>query len=179
MGAATAVIPGMGLAEIADGVHVTAEQHDLGVATVDKTAVSLSERLEPYAGRLPCDPTAAARIVERYAAGGSVGDAAASAGVPPVTAAKTLHLLGESVSPLSPTGRAVVTDWIAGKLSRTEAMRLTRASPAEFALAAFIETHEPLAGARDAVEGAIDAGALTQSLQDSLREATAEPEALR
>lgn len=169
----------MGLAEIADGVHVTAEQRELGVATVDRTAVSLSERLEPYADRLPCEPIAAARIVERYAAGGSVGDAAAGADVPPVTAAKTLHLLGESVSPLGPTGRALVADWIAGELSRTEALALTRATPAEFALAAFIETHDPLAGARDAVDGAIDAGELTQPLQDSLGDATAEPEHLR
>lgn len=169
----------MGLGDIADGLCVTSEQRDRGVATVDRTAAPLSERLEPYASELPCTPEAAARVVERYAAGASVGEAAAAGGIPKVTAAKTLHLLGESVSPLGPTGREVVRDWIAGDLARSEALALSRASPAEFALAAFVETHRPLAGARAAVDGAIDAGELTHTLQRSLADAAAEPDRLR
>lgn len=169
----------MGLADIADGVSVTTEQRDRGVATIDRTPASLAERLRPFAPDLPCTPNAAARVVERYAAGGSIEAAARAGEVPPVTAAKTLHLLGETVTPVGPTGRAVVADWIAGEISRTEAMALCQASNAEFALAAFVETHEPLAGARDAVEGAIDARELTRSLQQTVAGAAAQPEGLR
>lgn len=169
----------MGLADIAEGLEVTAEQREVGVPTVDRTGASLAERLEPHAARLPCEAGAAARVVEAYAGGASVGEAAAASGVPSVTAAKTLHLLGEAVSPLGPTGRAVVRDWIAGELSRSEALALTRASEAEFALAAYVETHDALEGARDAVEGAIDAGRLTEDVRSALADATAEPESLR
>lgn len=169
----------MGLADIAAGVCVTDEQRERGVATVDRTETTLAERLAAHAEDLPCEPAAAARVVDRYAAGGSVGDAAAAAGIPRVTAAKTLHLLGESVSPLGPTGRRVVGDWIAGELSRAEALSLSRASPDEFALAAFVETHEPLPGCRAAVAGAMDAGECHRDLRASLADATAEPDELR
>ncbi len=148
----------MGLSDIAAGVAVTTEQRERGVATVDDTDASLADRLAPHAEALPCDAQAAAAVIERYAAGGSVGEAAVAGDVPRVTAAKTLHLLGESVSPLGPTGREIVRDWIAGELSRTEALQLSRASPETFALAAYVETHDPLPGARDAVEGALGAG---------------------
>lgn len=96
-----------------------------------------------------------------------------------MTAAKTLHLVGESVSPLGPTGRAVVCDWIAGELSRSEALALTRASPATFALAAYVETHEPIAAARDAVQGAIDAGTFASEADVALAAATDVPDDLR
>lgn len=151
----------MGLSDIAEGVEVTTEQRDRGVATVDDTDATLAERLAPHAEGLPCDAETAAAVVERYAAGGSVGQAAAAGYLPRVTAAKTLHLLGEPVSPLGPMGREIVRDWIAGDLSRTTALELSRASPETFALAAYVETHDPLPGARDAVEGALRGGSTT------------------
>jgi hypothetical protein len=169
----------MGLSDIAQGVEVTTEQRERGVATVDRTGTPLAARLEPLEPSLPTDASVAARVIERYAAGGSVGQAAAQAGVPAVTAAKTLHLAGESVSPLGPTGREVVRDWIAGRLSRTDALALTRAAPAELALAAYVETHDPIDAVRDAVEGAIDAGALADRTAATLAEATETPDALR
>lgn len=150
----------MGLSEIAAGLEVTERQQARGVATVDTTGAGLAERLEPFAEELPCAPGEAAVVLERYAGGGSVGAAARAAGVAPVTAAKTLHLLGESVSPLGPTGRAVVRDWIAGELSRTEALELTRVGETEFALAAYVETHDPIEKACAAVEGVLAADRL-------------------
>ncbi|PSQ27612.1 hypothetical protein BRD09_08390 [Halobacteriales archaeon SW_10_68_16] len=107
-------------------------ERDRGVATVDRTDASLAERLAAHEDALPC-----------------------RAGTAPVTAAKTLHLLGESVHPLGPTGREVVRDWLAGDLPRTEAVELARATETEFALAAYVETHDPLPAARDAVEDAL------------------------
>jgi hypothetical protein len=144
----------MGLDDIAAGLEVTTAQRDSGVATVDTTADSLADRLEGF-GALPCDGETAATVVERYAGGGSVGDAGRAAGVAPMTAAKTLHLLGESVWPLGSVARDIVRDWLAGDLSRTEALDLTRASEREFALAVYIETHDPLPAARDAVADAL------------------------
>lgn len=169
----------MGLSDIAQGVEVTAEQRDRGVASVDRTEASLAERLATCEAELPTDAASAAAVVQRYAAGGSVGQAAAAAGVPRVTAAKTLHLVGESVTPLSPTGREIVRDWIAGELARSEALALTRATPAEFALAAYVETHDPIPAARDAVQGAIDAGAFASEADATLAAATEPPEDLR
>ena len=169
----------MGLSDIAEGVEVTTEQRDRGVATVDRTGCPLAERLEACAASLPTDPTTAARVIERYAAGGTVGQAAAAAGVARITAAKTLHLAGEAVSPLGPTGREIVRDWIAGELSRTDALALTRATPTEFALAAYVETHDPIEAVRDAVAGAIDAGALAGEADESLAGTTETPDSLR
>ena len=145
----------MGLSEIAAGVEVVDEQRDRGVAAVDRTAETLADRLEPHVGELPCDGDAAATLVEAYAAGNSVGAAARAAGMAPTDGAKTLHLLGESVSPVGPTGREVVRDWVAGRVARTEAIDLAGASEREFALAAYVDTHDPLPGAREAVEGAL------------------------
>lgn len=147
----------MGLAEIAEGIEVTATQDERGVATVDDTDATLAERLEPFADELPCAPEAAATVLEQYAAGGSVGEAGRAAGVVPTTAAKTLHLLGESVCPLGPTGRDIVRDWIAGELSRRDALELTRVGREEFALAVYVETHDPLEEACSAVEGVLAA----------------------
>lgn len=146
----------MGLADIAAGLETTATQEARGVATVDDTDRSLAERLGDHAADLPCTASAAASLAEAYVGGADVGEAGRAAGVAPVTAAKTLHRLGfEGLCPLGPTGRRVVRDWVAGDLSRTEARRLTGASDREFALAAYVCTHEPLDGARAAVDGAL------------------------
>jgi hypothetical protein len=145
----------MGLSDIAEGLEVTAEQRDQGVATVDRTEESLAERLAGVEGELPCGPGTAATVVERYAGGGSVGAAGRAASVAPMTAAKTLHLLGEAVSPVGPTGREIVRDFLAGELSRTEARQLARVSEAEFALAVYVETHDPLPEAQEAVADAL------------------------
>jgi hypothetical protein len=164
----------MGLADIAAGLEVTHQQEDRGVATVDTTDAELSERLAPYAEDLPCRPSEAATVLERYAAGAAIGGAAGAAGIAPITAAKTLHLLGESVTPLGPTAREVIRDWIAGELSRTEALELTRASEAEFALATYVETHDPLDEAYAAIEGVLAANRLDEEspLEDATGDVT-------
>ncbi len=147
----------MGLGEIADGLEVTATQEERGVAVVDETDATVAERLRPFAEALPCPPATAATVLERYAVGAGVGAAGRAAGVAPVTAAKTLHMIGEPVSPVGPTGREVVRDWIDGRLSRTEALELAGVTETEFALAAYIETHEPIEAAQRAVEGLLTA----------------------
>jgi hypothetical protein len=148
----------MTLDDLAAGLEVTHEQRERGVATVDRTTASLEERLAAVAGELPCSAATAATLVDRYAAGASIGTAARAAGVAPMIGAKTLHLLGETVTPLGPTGHDIVRDWIAGDLTRAEAETLARASPAEFALAAYVETHDPLPDAQSAVEGVLTVG---------------------
>ncbi|MFC4548685.1 MULTISPECIES: hypothetical protein [Halorussus] len=149
----------MTLADIADGLEVTTEQRDSGVAAVDATETDLRDALAEYASDLPCDAEAAAEIVEGHTSGRSVGDTARAAGVAPMTAAKTLHLLGcEGVSPLTPRAHEILADWLSADLSRTEALELTGASESEFALATFVETHDPLAGASEVVEGAYALG---------------------
>lgn len=159
----------MGLSEIAAGVEVTAEQRDRGVATIDETDTSLADRLASHEEELPCEPEAAATVVEVYAEGQSIGTAARVAGVAPMTAGKTLHLLGEQVTPLGPTAREILRDWIAGELSRTEALELTGVSEREFALAAFVETHAPIAGARAAVASRLTpAGANRDGLAETM-----------
>jgi hypothetical protein len=162
----------MGLADIAAGVEVTTEQRDRGVATVDETGDTLADRLAAFAEELPCDAETAAAVLDRYAAGGSVGAAAAAGDVPPVTAAKTLHLLGETVSPVGETGRQVVRDWIAGELSRSEAVELARVSETAFMLAAYVETHDPIADARAAVEGVLAAREPADGLAEARSDAT-------
>jgi len=145
----------MGLSDIAAGIEVVDEQRDSGVATVDRTADPLAERLAPYTEELPCSASDAATLVEAYAEGKSVGASARVAGVAPTDGAKALHLFGESVSPVGPMGRAIVGDWLAGKLPRTEAIELAGVSDQEFALAVYVETHDPIPGAMEAVEGAL------------------------
>lgn len=147
----------MGLSDIAAGIEVTESQEKHSPATVDATDASLAERLGPFAAELPCSAAAAATVLERYSEGKSVGDAGRAAGVAPVTAAKTLHLLGESVSPVSPLGAEVIRDWVEGRVSRTEAMELSQLGDDEFALAVYVETHEPLEEACAAVEGVLAA----------------------
>lgn len=143
----------MALSDIAAGIEVTTEQRDRGVASVDRTDGALADRLDDVAAELPCDAEAAATLVEAYAAGKSVGQSGRVAGLPPITAAKTLHRFGEQVCPLSPAGRDVVGDWLDGRLSRSEALALSGASEREFALATYVQTHEPSAEARAAAEG--------------------------
>ncbi|WP_255194872.1 hypothetical protein [Halorarius litoreus] len=160
----------MTLSELAAGLEVTAEQEARGVAVVDDTDTPLVERLEPFADALPCTPAAAATLVDSYATGTSVGAAAREAGIAPVTGAKALHLLGESVHPLGPTGQRVVRDWLDARLSRADALELTQCDDAEFALAVFVETHDPLPEAREALEGAL-AVELADPLDDARSDA--------
>jgi len=145
----------MGLSEIAAGLEVTDEQRDRGVATVDRAAATLTEGLASVAEELPCGPESAATVVEAYAGGRSVGDSARAAEVAPVTGAKVLHLVGEPVTPVGPTGREVVRDWLDAALSRREALELADLTDREFALAVYVETHEPIPDAREAVEGVL------------------------
>lgn len=146
----------MALSDIAAGLEVTTEQRDRGVAAVDDTGADLATRLEPFAEDLPATADEATVLVESYTGGHSVGECARRAGVTAVDAAKTLHLLGvDGVTPLSPQAREFVADWLAGELSRTDARQLAGVPEPEFALGVFVETHDPLADARDAVEGAL------------------------
>lgn len=141
----------MGLSDIAAGIEVTAEQREFGVATTDETDTSLAERLAPFDERLPCSPVAAAALVDAYIEGASVGRAAAIAEIPETTAAKTLYLLGEPIDPLTPTANRILDDWLAGELSRTKAKALVGVGESEFALGAYIATHDPIEGAESAV----------------------------
>ncbi|WP_336035989.1 hypothetical protein [Halobacterium yunchengense] len=146
----------MGLADIAEGVTVTTEQRERGVASVDRTGGSLADQLAALEGDLPVPSSEAAALAEAYAGGASVGDAADEVGVPATTAAKALHRLGfEGLSPFSPLQRDVLADWLAAELSRADALELTGASDREFALAAFVATHDPVEGAAEAVDGAL------------------------
>ncbi|WP_332897383.1 DUF7858 family protein [Haladaptatus sp. CMSO5] len=145
----------MTLSDIAAGLEVTTEQRQRGVATVDITETALADRLEPVADDLPCSADAAATVIETYATGASVGDCGLEASVAPVTAAKVLHLAGEATTPLSPQGRQFVRDWLSATLSRADALALSGASDAEFALATYCETHDPLAAVCEAAEGAL------------------------
>ena len=145
----------MSLDDIAAGVKVTAEQRERGVAVHDEVDAPLAERLAPFAEEFPCTPAAAATVVDAYAGGASVGEAARAANVASVTAAKTLHRLGEDVSPLAPTGREVVRDWLNARLSRADAKELTDTDDDEFALAVYVETHDPIASAKEALADAL------------------------
>jgi len=149
----------MGLSDIAEGVAVTTRQRERGVASVDRTAAPLADRLAAHADALPCGPEAAADLAGAYAAGGSVGDAADEVGVAPTTAAKCLHRLGfEGLTPFSPLQRDVLDDWLNAELSRADALELTGAGEREFALAAYVATHDRVAGAAAAVESALSPG---------------------
>lgn len=145
----------MTLSDIAAGLEVTAEQEQRGVAVADETDGSLAERLGAFADELPCTPEAAATLVESYAGGESIGAAARAAGIASVTGAKALHRLGEDVSPVGPTGREIVRDWLDARLSRADALELTGVDEPTFALAVYVETHETLPGASEALVGAL------------------------
>lgn len=146
----------MALSDIAAGIEVTAEQDERGVATVDDTGGALVDRLAARADALPCTPEAAATVVEEHARGASVGDSARAAGVAPMTAAKALHRCGVvGVSPLAPTARRVVRDWLAGEVTRADALALTGGDEAEFALAGYVESHDPVPELVEAAEAAL------------------------
>ncbi|ESP88213.1 DUF7858 family protein [Candidatus Halobonum tyrrellensis] len=144
----------MPLSEIAAGIEVTTEQDDRGVATVDDTDGSLVDRLAPHADALPCTPEATATVLEEHARGSSVGATAREAGVAPMTAAKALHRCGVAgVSPLAPTARRVVRDWLAGEVTRADALALTGGDEADFALAGYVESHDPVPELAELAEG--------------------------
>ncbi|MFB6120020.1 MAG: hypothetical protein ABEJ68_02755 [Halobacteriaceae archaeon] len=167
----------MGLSDIAAGIETTTEQQARGVASVDRTDRSLADRLRDVAEALPCTPEAAATVARTYAGGASVGESADEAGVVPVTAAKALHLLGvEGVTPLSPTEREILRDWLSADLSRTDALSLTGASETEFALGAFVETHDPIPEAREAVNETLAPAESMASKRDRLAGAVGDPE---
>lgn len=162
----------MGLSDIAAGLEVTTRQRERGVAAVDGTDTTLAERLVPFADDLPCSAERAATVLDTYLGGTSVGDAAGAAGLAPVEGAKVLHRLGvEGLSPLTPLGRDVVRDWLDARLPRTEAVELAGGSEAEFALAAYVETHESLDGAREVVDGAFLEGDASVEKRDTLADA--------
>jgi hypothetical protein len=157
----------MTLSEIADGLEVTASQRDRGVAVADDTETPLVDRLAAHADDLPCTPAATATLVDAYTAGRRVGDAAREAGVTPMTGAKALHRCGvEGVCPLAPSRRSVVRDWLDGRIARSEAVALAGGDEADFALATYVETHDPVTAIADAVDAHV-AGAAP--LGDGLR----------
>ncbi|RLM56586.1 hypothetical protein DVK02_08790 [Halobellus sp. Atlit-31R] len=142
----------MGLSEIAAGLELTTTQVERGVATVDDTDVDLGARLRKFEEELPCTAVAAETVLDAYESGTSVGDAGAAAALAPMTAAKLLHRCGvEGVTPISPTARRVLRDWLDGRLARADALELADADDAEFALAAYVETHEPIPEPAEAV----------------------------
>ena len=173
----------MTLSEIAAGVEVTADQRDRGVALADDTETPLVDRLSDHAESLPCTPEATATLVDAYTAGRSVGDAAEEAGVTPMTAAKTLHRCGVAgVCPLSPTGRDIVRDWLAGRTARSEAIQLAGCDEADFALATYVETHDPVDAVAEAVDAQVAGSApLGDGLGDGgpLGDALGSPDGLR
>jgi len=164
----------MGLSEIAAGLELTTKQVQRGVASVDDTDVDLDARLREFESELPCSAAGASTVLDRYDAGASVGDAGEAAALAPITAAKLLHRCGfEGVTPLSPTARRVLRDWVDGRLSRADALELTGTNEAEFALAAYVETHEPITELAEAVRrdaAAPIAGDALVSKRDALAE---------
>ena len=124
----------------------------------------------------PCTPAAAATLLDAYLAGTSVGDAAREAAVAPTTGAKALVRCGVTgLSPLGPTGREIVRDWLSGHLSRSEARTLARADDAEFALAAYIESHDPVPALADAVEAERSDSSASVRKRDELAETMSAP----
>ncbi|MFB6110589.1 MAG: hypothetical protein ABEJ60_06930 [Halodesulfurarchaeum sp.] len=150
----------MSLSDIARGLTTTRTQDERGVAVVDRTGTPLETILEEFAPDLPCGADPAAALVTSYLGGASVGDAATAAGVPKTTAAKALHRLGfEGLSPLSPLQRDLCADWLAGELGRIEARELAGAGDREFALGAYVQSHDPIPGANEAIEDALSTAA--------------------
>ena len=168
----------MALSDIAAGIEVVEEQRDRGVPSVDGADADLAPRLAARADALPCTPEAAATVVETHTAGTSIEESAREAGIAPVTAAKALHRCGVGgVSPLAPAARSVLRDWLAGDLPRSEAKALTGADEAEFALATYVETHDPIPDLAEAAEGALEpderpAVAKRDALEDTMSSVT-------
>ena len=162
----------MGLADIAAGLSTTTEQDERGVASVDATDAGLADALAAFAEDLPCEPAAAAAVAEAYVGGAPVDAAGHDADVPPMTAAKTLHRLGfTGLSPVTATGERVLEDYLAGRASRADARGLLSLSDAEFALATYVATHDPVEGVRGVVDGALeDERTATVEKRDALAE---------
>lgn len=159
----------MTLSEIAAGLEVTTEQDEQGIASGNDTGATLEERLARFEAQLPCSASVAATLVEAYTEGASIERAAAVAEIPRTTAAKVLFLLGEPIDPLSPTATRVLDDWLAGAISRSEAKTLAGVGDAEFALGAYVATHEPIDGAESVVADAVsvtDADPLSDARSD-------------
>lgn len=171
----------MGLSDIAAGLTVTTRQQERGVATVDDTHESLADWLEETEADLPCCPGTAAELVDAYASGASVGAAAAVADTVPMTAAKTLHRLGTSgITPLSPLAREILDDYLTGALTRSDAIAFAGVSEHEFALGAYVATHEPIPGANEVVEAALaPSESATVAKQAELGGALESPDTLR
>lgn len=100
-----------------------------------------------------------------------MGRAAAVADLPETTAAKTLYLLGEPVGPLTPTAERVLGDWLAGDLARTEARTLAGLGDDEFALGAYVLTHDPIDGAEAVVVDALSPSREADPLSDAVGDA--------
>lgn len=147
-------LPIMGLEDIAAQTPPTTHhQRQRGVPAIDDTDSSIADRLEEYADELPCAPDQATTLLETHVTGTTIEASADAADVTTVTAVKTLHRLGvDGLSPLTPTAHDILRDWIAGDLPRSDAETLANASHTEFALAAYIETHDPIPGASEITE---------------------------
>ena len=171
----------MTLSEIADGLEVTSRQRERGVTVADDTETPLVDRLEPHADDLPCTPAATATLVETYTTGRCIGDAAREAGVTPMTGAKTLHRCGVSgICPLAPSRRGVVRDWLDGRIARSEAVALAGGDESDFALATYVETHEPLSAVADTVAArAAGSAPLGESHGEVLGDTLGSPDGLR
>jgi hypothetical protein len=171
----------MGLSDIAAGIEVHERQRDRGVPTVDATGGDPVARLEAHADALPCTPEAAASVLETYATGTSVGACAREAGIAPMTAAKVLHRCGVAgLSPLSPTAREILRDWLGGDLPRSEAVELVDADEADFALATYVETHDAVPELADTVAGVFEPESnATVAKRDALAETMSSVDDLR
>lgn len=161
----------MSLAGIAEQVGVTTiEQTARDVATIDVTETPLVDRLAPVSVHLPCGSSEAATLIEAYIDGKSIEKSSYAAGIASITGAKTLHLLGEPIAPITPTGRTVVRDWISGECLRTEALALCGASEAEFNLAVFVEMHDPIPEAHGILAGEFERRNAGVSNREELKE---------
>lgn len=134
----------MALSDIAAELEFTIKQEEQGVPTSTNQIQSLREQLRCCEDDLPCDVKAAEILLEQYRQGVSISDAAIAADLPETIATITLFLLGQSVEPLSSNTNKIIKDWVDGSISTREAERAVGENEIEFAIAAFIATHEPL-----------------------------------
>jgi hypothetical protein len=171
------------LSEIAAGIETVTEQKQerRSVTTVDATERSLTERFAAADTELPCAPGSAATVVERYVRGETIEAAATAAGVAPVMAAKVLHRTGAAdISPLSPAGRTVLQEWLAGERPRADALAVTDCSHGAFMLAAYVEKHGRDVELVTAVEAALTpSDSVSVRKRDRLAETMSAPEDLR
>lgn len=159
----------MSLADIAEGVRSVETQHTRDVAIVDAVNESLADRLEGFASDLPCSPTQADRLARQFGAGESIESCAETVGVTRTNAARTLHLLGfAGVITVDPVDREIIKQWINGEIDRITANRRTDLDKSRFALAVYVETHEPLTETRAAIEPTVS---LSENIQTDRRRA--------